>query len=69
MTLDVRSLAYAPGVSVFPARSGFTLGRCMSMWVVAHTLVVAVYCFLLCVAVFFAVLHVVVQYSHYIHLN
>jgi len=24
--LDVRSLAYAPGVSVFPARSGFTPG-------------------------------------------
>jgi len=26
MTLDVRSLAYAPGVSVFPAGSGFTPG-------------------------------------------
>jgi len=26
MTLDVRSLAYGPGVSVFPARSGFTPG-------------------------------------------
>ena len=31
MTLDVRSLAYAPGVSVFPARSGFTPG-----WVYVH---------------------------------
>ena len=26
MTLDVRSLAYAPSVSVFPVRSGFTPG-------------------------------------------
>jgi len=26
MTFDVRSLAYAPGVSVFPACSGFTPG-------------------------------------------
>jgi len=26
----------------------------MSMWVVAHTVAVAVYCFSLCVAVFFA---------------
>jgi len=31
MTLDVRSLAYAPSVSVFPARSGFTPG-----WVYVH---------------------------------
>jgi len=31
MTLDVRSLAYAPGVSVFPARSGFSPG-----WVYFH---------------------------------
>ena len=31
MTLDVRSLAYAPGVSVLPARSGFTPG-----WVYVH---------------------------------
>jgi len=37
--LGLRSLAYAPGVSVFPARSGFTPGGCMSMWVVAHTVV------------------------------
>ena len=27
MILDVRSLSYAPGVSVFPPRSGFTPGR------------------------------------------
>jgi len=31
MTLDVRSLVYAPSVSVFPARSGFTPG-----WVYVH---------------------------------
>ena len=29
----------------------------MSMWVVAHTVVVAVYCFSLCVAGFFSALH------------
>jgi len=34
-TLDVRSLTYAPGVSVFPARSDFSLGGFMSMWMVA----------------------------------
>jgi len=33
------------------------LGGCMSMWVVAHVVVaVAVYCFSLCVAVFFSAL-------------
>ena len=32
------------------------LGGCMSMWVVAH-FVVAVYCFSLCIAVFFSALH------------
>ena len=31
MTLDVQSLAYAAGVSVFPTRSGFTPG-----WVYVH---------------------------------
>jgi len=31
MTLDVRSLGYAPGVGVFPARSSFTPG-----WVCVH---------------------------------
>jgi len=51
MTLDAWSLAYAPGVSVFPARSGFT-----PRWVKAHT-----YChvlFSLCVADCFTVLQV-----------
>ena len=32
------------------------LGVCMSMWVVAHTVAVALYCFSLCVAVFFTAL-------------
>jgi hypothetical protein len=33
-----------------------TLGGCISMWVVAHTVVVAMYCFSLCVAYSFTVL-------------
>jgi hypothetical protein len=43
------------------------LTGCMSMWVVAHTVVVAVYCFSLCVAVFFTVLQMftVRRLSHY----
>jgi len=40
MAVDAWSLAYAPDVSVFTARSGFTPG-----WVVAHTVVVTMYCF------------------------
>jgi len=44
------------------------LGRCMSMWVVAHTVAVALYCFSLCVAVFFTVLQLftVRRLSHYL---
>ena len=34
------------------------LGGCMSMWVVAQTVVVALYCFSLCVADSFTVLQV-----------
>jgi hypothetical protein len=50
MALDVRSLAYTPGVSVFQLAPVLPLGGCMSMWVVAHTVVFAMYCFSLCVA-------------------
>jgi len=66
MTLDVWSLAYAPGVSVFPARSGFTPG-----WVYVHvgggTHCCCRVLFLLCVAVFFTVLQLftVRCLSHY----
>jgi len=55
MTLDVRSLAFQVLVCSQLAPV-LPLGGCMSMWVVAHTAVVAVYCFSLCVAVFCAVL-------------
>jgi len=34
------------------------LGGCMSMWMVAHSVVVATYCFSLCVANSFTVLQV-----------
>jgi len=55
MTLDVRSLALQVLVcsQLTPV---LPLGGCISMWVVAHTIVVAVYCFSLCVAVFFTAL-------------
>jgi len=57
MTLDVWSLAYAPGVSVFPARSSFTPG-----WVYANVgggthcccpvlFFTVCSCFLLCTAI------------------
>lgn len=52
-------LTYTPGVNVFPAHSGFTPG-----WVYVHvgggthTVVVAMYCFSLCVADSFTVLQV-----------
>jgi len=44
------------------------LGGCISMWVVAHTVVVAMYCFSLCVANSFTVLQVftVRRLLHYV---
>ena len=53
MTLDVRSLAYAPGVSVIPARSGFT-PRWVYVYVGGGTHCRC--CLSLCVAVFFTVM-------------
>jgi len=41
------SLAYAPGVGVFPLFLVLSLGGCMFVWVVALA-VVAMYCFLVC---------------------
>ena len=52
LVLTLRVLVCSHFVPVLP------LGGCISMWVVAHTVVVAVYCFSLCVANSFTVLQV-----------
>jgi len=51
-SLTLRVLVCSQLVPVLP------LGGCISMWLVAHTVVVTMYCFSLCVANSFTVLQV-----------
>jgi hypothetical protein len=43
------SLAYVPGVSVFMFYPILSLGGCKFIWVVALTVVAAMYCFSVCI--------------------
>jgi len=56
MTLDYDPLLTLRVLVCYQLVPVLPLGGCKSMWVVEQTVVVSVYCFSLCVAVFFTVM-------------